>query len=98
YLLGYLNSSVNFFLFRQILPKLRGDFFEPSSLYFSKFPIPAALPEQQSAIESLVVRILDARRADSSADTAALEAEIDRHVYALYGLTEAEIALVEGSR
>lgn len=41
YLLGLLNSSVTFFLFRQLLPKLRGDFYEPSSIYFKEFPIHA---------------------------------------------------------
>ncbi|MDM8555641.1 TaqI-like C-terminal specificity domain-containing protein [Desulfococcaceae bacterium HSG7] len=39
YLLGILNSSVTFFLFASILPKLRGDFYEPSYVYFKKFPI-----------------------------------------------------------
>jgi hypothetical protein len=34
-----LNSSVTFFLFRQILPKLRGDFYEPSYVFFQEFPI-----------------------------------------------------------
>jgi len=31
------------------------------------------------------------------ADTSVLEAEINRMVYELYGLTEVEIAIVEGS-
>jgi hypothetical protein len=39
YLLGILNSSVNFFLFRTILPKLRGDFYEPSYVFLKDFPI-----------------------------------------------------------
>jgi hypothetical protein len=39
YLLGILNSAVTFFLFRQILPKLRGNFYEPSYIYFKNFPI-----------------------------------------------------------
>jgi hypothetical protein len=39
YLLGLLNSSVCFFLYRQLLPKLRGDFYEPSHVYFKDFPI-----------------------------------------------------------
>ena len=39
YLIGILNSSVMFFLFRQILPKLRGNFYEPSYIYFKDFPI-----------------------------------------------------------
>jgi hypothetical protein len=33
-----------------------------------------------------------------AADTSALEREIDRIVYDLYGLTEEEIAIVEGRR
>jgi adenine-specific DNA-methyltransferase len=39
YLLGILNSKVIFFLFRSILPKLRGGFYEPSYVYFKDFPI-----------------------------------------------------------
>ena len=30
---------MNFFLFRTILPKLRGDFYEPSYVFFKDFPI-----------------------------------------------------------
>jgi hypothetical protein len=36
-------------------------------------------------------------RLSPAADTAALEAEIDALVYGLYGLTDAEVALVEGA-
>ncbi len=43
----------------------------------------------------LVERILAAKAADPAADVRALEAEIDRHVYQLYGLTEGEIAVIE---
>lgn len=96
FLVGYLNSSVVFFLFRQILPKLRGDFYEPSFVYFSKFPVPEISETAQQPIISLVTRILAAKRADPQADTSALEAEIDGLVYQLYGLTEEEIGIVEG--
>ena len=58
-----------------------------------QFAIPNA-PEQN--IERLVDQILSAKQSDPGADTTALEREIDRLVYALYGLTEAEIAIVEG--
>jgi hypothetical protein len=44
----------------------------------------------------LITQILAAKRANSAADTRALEAEIDRLVYGLYGLTEEEIGIVEG--
>jgi hypothetical protein len=44
----------------------------------------------------LVDRILAAKKTDPTADTSALEAEIDQLVYKLYGLTDEEIAVVEG--
>ena len=42
-------------------------------------------------------RIFTAKQRDPAADTRALERQIDQMVYALYGLTDAEIALVEGN-
>ena len=39
FLVALLNSSVTFFLFRSILPKLRGDYFEPSYVFMKDFPI-----------------------------------------------------------
>ena len=62
-----------------------------------RIPIPKiSIPEQQPFIK-LLDRILQAKAANPSADTSALEAEIDRLVYQLYGLTTEEIAVVEGS-
>ena len=54
------------------------------------------LPEQQSII-SCVQNILAAKKQNPAADTSALEREIDQQVYALYGLTPDEIAIVEGT-
>lgn len=42
-----------------------------------------------------VDRILATKQRDPEADTSALEREIDRLVYKLYGLTPEEIKLVE---
>ncbi len=39
YLLGILNSSLTYWWFRLRLPKLRGDFYEPSYVYFKEFPV-----------------------------------------------------------
>ena len=49
-----------------------------------------------ATIAALVDRILAAKKADPAADTKELEAEIDALVYKLYGLTDDEIAIVEG--
>ena len=43
-----------------------------------------------------VDRILSAKKSNPFADTTALEREIDRLVYDLYGLNEDEIKIVEG--
>jgi len=61
-------------------------------------PLRVAQPDKtdEAAIVSLVDRILAAKKKDPEADTTALEAEIDQLVYKLYGLTEEEIAIVEG--
>ena len=39
YLLGILNSKLDYFLFEKYLPKLRGGFYEPSYVFFKNFPI-----------------------------------------------------------
>ncbi|MCY7334584.1 MAG: hypothetical protein LH649_18425 [Pseudanabaena sp. CAN_BIN31] len=46
----------------------------------------------RKAIEALVQKCLDAK----GKDVKHIEIEIDRLVYQLYGLTEAEIKIVEG--
>jgi type I restriction-modification system DNA methylase subunit len=47
-------------------------------------------------IEGLVDQILAAKKKDSNADTSALEKEIDKMAYALYGLSPEEIEIVKG--
>ncbi|HEX8428321.1 DUF7149 domain-containing protein [Hymenobacter sp.] len=94
FLLGYLNSSVSSFLFNALLPKLRGEFFEVSYVYFKMFPIPAATAEQQAPIVALVEQVLAAKAAAATADTTALELQIDALVAEVYGLSPEETALL----
>jgi very-short-patch-repair endonuclease len=96
FLLGVLNSSITFFLFRNILPKLRGDFYEPSYVYLKDFPIPKVSDKVKSKISNLVDEILKIKKKNSDTDTTAVEKEIDQLIYQLYGLTEEEIKIVEG--
>jgi adenine-specific DNA-methyltransferase len=63
----------------------------------SFLPIPAVPSEKQKPVERLVDRILLAKQRDAEADTSALEREIDELVYALYGLTSEEKALVQAA-
>jgi len=93
YLLGLLNSKVLWWFIQQTAASRQGGFYEFKPMYVSKLPIPIGI--NRRPIETLVERILTAKRADSTADVSALEAEIDQLVYQLYGLTEDEIAIVE---
>ena len=51
----------------------------------------------QLRIVALVEQVLAEKSRDGNANTASLEAEIDQLVYKLYGLTDEEIAIVEGN-
>ena len=95
FLLGILNSStIRFYL---------GLVAETSGMgtsrwinnYVKEFPIPMVEPEQQTEIITIVDRILQVKAANPNANTADLEKEIDKRVYALHNLTEEEIAVVE---
>ena len=95
YLCGLLNSKYLRHLYEQIV-KEGGRVFPQVKLEKLK-PLPIVLDdkEKQLQIESLVKQIINAKHADPSADTSALESEIDRLVYQLYGLTEEEISVIE---
>jgi adenine-specific DNA-methyltransferase len=58
--------------------------------------LPISSEKQQPLIEK-AVQILALKQENPEADTTTLEKEIDAIVYALYGLTEEEIAIVENS-
>lgn len=92
FLLGVLNSDFTNWYFLNFLSD--GLNFYPNDA--KALPIPDVIPEQQTSIIELVDQILDAKRADSEADTSNFENEIDKLVYELYNLTEDEIAIVEG--
>ncbi len=52
--------------------------------------------EEQASLIDLVNRILASKHISPSADTKALEEEIDQLVHDQYGLTDEEIDVVEG--
>jgi hypothetical protein len=95
FLLGLLNSKLidfiyqNYFKEKQEFPRiLLGNLKELS--------IPSIPPAQQQPLISLVNEILTLKK--SNQPTEALEKEIDRLVYELYGLSEEEIEIIEGKR
>ena len=66
------------------------------SVSVETIPIPQIPATKQGTFIRLVDSILEAKDADPKADTDEMEAEIDRLVYGLYGLTEGEIDVVKG--
>ena len=89
--LGILNSKLMDFYFRIFNSNT-----QVSSGELNSLPICIATPVQQKPIIDLVDKILAAKKANPQADTCTEEAEIDRLVYDLYGLTEEEIVIIEG--
>jgi 23S rRNA G2445 N2-methylase RlmL len=61
-----------------------------------KLSVPLPTAAQKEEAETLVNQILAAKAASATADTTALERQVDALVYKLYDLRDDEIALVEG--
>ena len=59
--------------------------------------VPIKKDVNEEPFENLYNKIVEAKKVNPSTDTSALESEIDRLVYQLYGLTEEEIKIVEQS-
>ena len=94
YILALLNSSLLNFRYKSIGKQTGGGIFEYFENQISKLPIPFLDPEGQKPFIDLVDQIITLKKEDK--ETADLEARIDAMVYELYGLSEAEIAVVEG--
>lgn len=89
FLLGILNSKLMNYLFATKFLNLA-----IKAEYLKHVMIPSASDKN---IITLVKEILQTKRMNSGTDTSSLEHEIDQLVYQLYGLTDEEIAIVEGS-
>ena len=96
FLVGVLNSKVCLYELFRTSPKTGTGDQIISVQALEPLRIPKPDTAQERAITALVNQILAAKQQNPAADTRALEAEIDRLVYALYGLTPEEIAIVEG--
>jgi len=102
YFIGYLNSYLNNWFYNNfigtVLHKDGIRFYVDDML---KIPLPPITSENQpivSQIESLVDKILSAKKANPQADTKNFEDEIDHLVYKLYDLTPEEIKIIEGGK
>lgn len=99
YLLGFLNSSLIFYYFKNIGHLYSDKGFLLSNQYVEKFPIPKINSKNEklaNELISLVDEILKAKEQDKKADTKTKEDKINSIVYKLYNLTEEEIKIIEG--
>lgn len=94
YLLAILNSKLIAFLMKIWSISRRGGYLEYKVQYIEKIPIKNISETKQKPFIVLVNKILELKQQNQ--DTTDLEAEIDRLVYELYGLTEDEIKIIEG--
>lgn len=96
-LLGIINSSFIGWYFRKKFQISNEDTFPQIMIRdILQFAIPNENNITTQTIEKSVDQIIDSKHLNPKADTTVLETEIDRLVYQLYGLTEAEIKIVEG--
>ncbi len=74
YLLGLFNSKLGFFLFKQLMPKLRGGYFEPGYVFMKGYPIyrpnidDPAEKARHDEIVSLVETMLTLKREQGDLD------------------------------
>ena len=95
-LLALVNSSVAFFYIKEKYPSSsynEGTTFTKEML--NELPIPEISPADRSKLLSVVDQILAVKRPGAEVRATALEQEVNRLVYNLYGLTQTEIQLVE---
>ncbi len=97
FLLGVMNSSLLWYFIRCTSSSWNNSYYYFKTKYLELFSLPAYDKAKQTRIATLAERVHQAKDAPRPADTSALEREIDQLVYALYGLTPEEIAIVEGS-
>ena len=100
--LGFLGSTLFDWYSRQTFQSLgdpwRGGGLRYIAQYMENVPMFDSNQPQSRKIADCVAQILAAKDAVLSADTSELEAEIDRLVYTVYGLTDEEIAGLETSK
>ena len=97
YILGLLNSKLfQYQMYKLTFEKTKGAFTKAKIYHYYELPVKECDQSEQESIINIVDAVLSVKATNPSADTSALESEIDRLVYQLYGLTDEEIRIVEG--
>ncbi|NID11549.1 type IIG restriction enzyme/methyltransferase [Fibrivirga algicola] len=95
YILGLINSKLIKYYWTIMFSDFKDSFPQVTIASISQIPVPNNNQPLQDQITVMVNQILTVKAANLAANTSALEGEIDQLVYALYGLTGEEIAIVE---
>ena len=93
YLCPLLNSKLIRWFLKQVAPTSGMGTLRWKKVYVETIPIPKITETEQQPLSDLADQIMTATL--STDNTGMLEAEVDKLVYALYGLTEPEIRVVE---
>jgi hypothetical protein len=94
-ILAVLNSKLISYWFFHKFGKMQRETFPQFKVNeLAIFPMPKTFEPHRENLVALVEQIMAEKKAGQ--DTYDLETQIDRLVYALYGLSEAEVAIVEG--
>jgi hypothetical protein len=110
YLLGLLNSNVMNYFYNQLVPEVGRAFAEVKITNLKNLPIKPSSDEQRKMVVSLVNKMLSLNkqinkfgdkqtdaRAKLEAEIKKTDAEIDDLVYKIYGITDKERKIIEGS-
>lgn len=96
YILSIINSSLISYMILNSNPLASKDDFRQIRMEdIKQLPIPKITIEEQQPFIDLVERIIADK--EEGKDTTKLEKQIDQMVYKLYGLTDDEVVVVEGS-
>jgi hypothetical protein len=99
YTVAILNSTLISFWYMAFFKSLSlsGGYLRINHEQISKIPVPDVDVETKKKISRLVENVILIKRNDPYADICIFERRIDQMVYELYGLTEEEIKVVDGT-
>ena len=98
FLCALLNSKIVCWFLSHVAPTSGMGTLRWKKAYVETIPVPRVSVAEQELFTTIVDCILSAKDADLHADTSALESKIDAMVYGLYGLSDAEITVIEASQ
>jgi len=96
YILGLLNSKL-YYIWLYHKGKRKGETLELYQKPLSEIPIKKASSDIQNSVVKIVDEIVTLKKTNPNHDTSSLERQIDTVVYDIYGLTDAEIKIIEQS-